>query len=155
MKYGNTKSYHRVFKVMSTCLSNVLHIQKEVIIGKKKKKRKENDVMSQFRWRWAERRHWTKSRPWTSRQTRAGEIMRKRRLWERQCHLTRLALPDNTHQKRCFYLPHCYTQEALTPRSFHPAALSPFPSLCPCFATVEIWPVSFLWGYFGEGLAQY
>lgn len=36
MKYGNTKSYHRVFKVTPACLSNVLHIQKEVIIGKKR-----------------------------------------------------------------------------------------------------------------------
>lgn len=57
-------------------------------------------VQSQRRWRHAEGEQemcrWKTSKPWISRKARAEEIMRKRRLQERQCHLARLAPADKT-----------------------------------------------------------
>lgn len=50
-------------------------------------------VQSQRRWRHAEGEQemcrWKTSKPWISRKARAEEIMWKRRLQERQCHLAR------------------------------------------------------------------
>lgn len=70
-------------------LSNVLHVENEVIIGKKKRM-----------WQCQRKR----SRPWERRQTGEEEI--KLEWQERQCHLTRLKLTDGTHQRRCFYRLH-------------------------------------------------
>lgn len=57
-------------------------------------------VQSQRRWRHAEGEQemcrWKTSKPWISRKARAEEIMWKRRLQERQCHLARLAPADKT-----------------------------------------------------------
>lgn len=69
-------------------------------------------VQSQRRWRQAEGKQetcrWKTSKPWISRKARAGEIMWKRRLQERQCHLARLAPADKTRHKSCSRLPRWY-----------------------------------------------